>query len=668
MMIFRNIVRSLCPAVVGLGLLAIPSTQVLAQPATKAPPTNPTRRMGFLLQIYDPDRLLGANPLVNMVGTRGSSRTVRPADDGNRRSADVTAGDRIFSAPVPSFPDPGVQITIKSQKQSWSIKVTLDPNNVRALVFLRLSAGKVEQTSRAQTPPSAPRAPSAAVPSETTGSGALLQLHDPQKLLQAPPLVTLTGLLGQVKMVKPRDSGLKEHSDAVKGDQLYSAPLPPFPGGGTITVRSGTLKWVIKVTLDSSTSRPLVLLKLQSGGRISRQTQRSAPLPRVLVKDVVHPSAPGERAAKGRPGFLLQIYDPKRYLKQPPTVTLRGSMGTERIITPHDSGKIQHSDVQRGDRIFSGPAPFFTDGVVNITIRSVRRVWQIKVKVDQEQAQSLVFLQLFAGDKVKEVPRDVAGKPQPPNQVGLGRNLGGVRTVIPTVTRTPRPKSMGGSDRGASGFVMWALLFVTLGLGIAITWALTGRRPRGAARLAAADAAPIAPVRLELEALDAALDGPLARQRVVVLGETPRQSASSRVIRCLERHPLPDELVSAVERLAVVPGPALALLVSDPELLDRAGPADPVVSLQRRVAGRFPLWVVDGPREWEEWKAEIQNTEHGIQNRERGTDGEPGTGNRGTDGEQGTGNRGTDGEQGTVDGEPKTDGEPGSGKKREGEA
>ena len=643
-MVFFNIVRKLSLVVLALGMLAPALTE--AQPARPPPPGNPTKRMGFLLQIFDPEKLLTTEPRVTLKGSQGTARSLRPEDKGNRRSADVAAGDNIYSAPVPGFPDPAVTITIKSGAQSWTIKVKLDPNDIRALVLLKVSAGgKVAQTSRIGS--SQPVAKPGSTPGARTGwpsstpqkkrLGFLLQLHDKNKLMKSPPLVTLTGLMGSVLMVQPKDSGKQIHSDAVAGDGVYSCPASLFPGGVvTISVRSGTLKWVIKIKLNPKEKRPLVVLMLQRRGRV-KQVSRAEVAPPV-AKEVIHPGVPRDpeaprvlgkpdeqvkpgvppTATKGRPGFLLQIYDPKSYLKKPPRVTLRGSLGTERVVIPEDSGKIQHSDVARGDHIFSGPAPFFPDGVVNVTIKSERRTWKIKVKLDPDEAQALVFLQLFKNGKVKEVPRDVVGKPLPPGHVGLGRNLGEVRPVIPTVTRTTRPKGQGSANLG-SGFVLWALAFVTLGLGVAITLALTGRRPRDAARLAASGGAPITPVQLEETAVAAALEGPLAGHRVVLLGDGPRDAP--RVVRCLEQNPLPEELVTAVERLAVSPGPAVALLVTDPELLDRAGPTDPVITLSKRVAQRFPLWVVDGPEEWDIWpenEKEELNKEQKTENRKRG--------------------------------------------------
>ncbi len=615
-LVLLNFVRKLCLLSAVAGLLA--STLAEAQPVKRPPPTKPTSRMGFLLQIYDPGKLLTTDPLVNLVGSRGTKRTVKPKDNGSRLSADVAAGDRVYSAPVPGFPDPAVNVIIKSGTQMWTIKVTL-PTKVRALVLLKLGKnGNVAQSSQL------PGKPPAKKVRPNNPGGFLLQLQDPGKLLKAPPVVTLKNMLGTQRTVRPLDNG--KDPDVTAKDRIYSSPAPILPGRVmNATVRSGQLSWSTVIKLAAKEDRPLVMMILKPNGKVKLGSRADVAPP--VAREVVHPSAPSEPGApgvkptKGRPGFLLQIYDPKSYLKVAPKVTLKGSLGTGRVIVPQDSGKIQHSDVIKGDRVFSAPAPFFPDGMVNIAIKSQRRKWAIKVRMNPEVAQALVFLQLFKNGKIKEVPRDSVGKPLPPGHVGLGggRNLGAVREVIPTVTRPTRPKSQGGSANLGSGFVLWALAFVTLGLGVAITWALTGRKPRGASRLAAPGKQPIAPVQLTADQVAAVLQGPLADHRVVLLGEAP--DGGGDVVRCLEEHPLPEELVTAVEQLAVSPGPPVALLVTDPELLDRAGPTDPAISLSKRVARRFPLYVVDGPEQWEGWNSErgTRNAELGTRNAELGT-------------------------------------------------
>ena len=90
--------------------------------------------------------------------------------------------------------------------------------------------------------------------------------------------------------------------------------------------------------------------------------------------------------------------------------------------------------------------------------------------------------------------------------------------------------------------------------------------------------------------------------RLVVLGELAQPPAN--VFPCQERAPLPVELVRAVERLAVEPGPPVALLLTAPDLLDTPGPGDPLVDLVREVGGRFPLWVVGAPTGWARWTPE----------------------------------------------------------------
>jgi len=96
-----------------------------------------------------------------------------------------------------------------------------------------------------------------------------------------------------------------------------------------------------------------------------------------------------------------------------------------------------------------------------------------------------------------------------------------------------------------------------------------------------------------------ALEGPLKDYRVVCLG--PVAPEHQQIIPCLDQAPLPEELVAAVERLAAAAGNPVALLVTDPSLVERSGRDRHRKALQKQIYGRFPLWVVDGPESWEPW-------------------------------------------------------------------
>ena len=308
-----------------------------------------------------------------------------------------------------------------------------------------------------------------------------------------------------------------------------------------------------------------------------------------------------------RQGFMLKIADHQGLLTKPAKVTLRGSSGTVRKVSPADNGV--RPDVSAGDRIYTAPVPSFPDLIANYEIRSGDNKWTGKFGLDPKDVKATMVVKLARGGKSDPLTEEQARRLIKPMRV-VAKPSAGHRSP-----RGERPKAPAGGaatypDRQASegfsrqakvgpGFVLWALLFVSFGLGLAITVALLGRRSGAAAQLVPPAApSPVAPMRLQ-GPVDAALAGPLASYRVVLLGPAPE--GADGLVTCQDEAPLPDELVAAVESLAVTQGAPVALLLTDKELLDQPDQADPVVTLNKRVAGRFPLWVVDGPEDWELW-------------------------------------------------------------------
>jgi len=301
---------------------------------------------------------------------------------------------------------------------------------------------------------------------------------------------------------------------------------------------------------------------------------------------------------------MLKIMDLDRLMTGPVQVSLEGASGVKRTVTPVDTG--EDIDVIPGDGIFSAPVPGFADSTVKFKIRSGKLIWAGSFKLDPNDLKAAAIIKLGAGGEANTLSEAEA--------MALDKRT----SVVPQPKadhRSPRDPGYQGGGSGAypgrgepgfshrakvgPGFVLWALLFVSFGLCLAVTLALFGRRSRGAALLdRPAPAGRVDPVRLDGSA-DEALNGPLAGHRVVLLG--PQLKGHPDLISCLDQNPLPDELVTAVESLAVTEGPPVALLITDKELLDRPGQADPVSPLNRRVSGRFPLWVQQGPAEWSGW-------------------------------------------------------------------
>ena len=179
------------------------------------------------------------------------------------------------------------------------------------------------------------------------------------------------------------------------------------------------------------------------------------------------------------------------------------------------------------------------------------------------------------------------------------------------------------------GTWLWILLLGGLGVGAGYAKVRLGRRPAGPGRLLGLPEGALSPVRIAPQHVEATLHGPLSTHRVVLLG--PPEWASDRVFPCVEKGPLPLELVRAVEDLATRPGPPVALLVSSADLLDPAGADSTLEDLEHAVAGRFPLWVVDGPAEWEAWVPQNQGETGGSEEGSGppGADGSPWMGGEG---------------------------------------
>ena len=474
----------------GLGLAG--PAQAQQKPTGPGPrPAGPTRqyqhtqqkRMGFLLQVYDKGKLLEGPPEVKLRGSMGTKRTLYPKDDGSRQINDIAKGDGVYCHPVLSFPDPSVEVTVISKKLKWTVNTTLDPDDVRALIFVKLGkAGKAE-----------------VLPKELA--------------------------LGMAVHVPPKEMG---------------APRPRFGR--------------------------------KMGKYIEHHDRKHTDKTRTGEKIIEH-------VDKTRTGEKVVEHQEKKHVDKART--------GEKVI--------EHQEKTHVDKTNTG------------------------AKVTEHQERTHVDRRHVDYDSRNKLPPNfgrIMGKQGPPKmgrQMGksdllaTGIGQGKKKSLIPSMIgqgQDPREGKLG------PGFVLWAISFLTVALGFSITVALSGRRPRTAARLAfASEHEPVAPTRLRTEDVAEALSGPLKDYRVVILGELVDAEGRAleldeqglNIVRCLEDAPLPEELVTAVERTAALGGPPPALLVTDAGRLDRPGPPDPVISLDRRVAARFPLWIVNGPQDWQAW-------------------------------------------------------------------
>jgi len=294
-------------------------------------------------------------------------------------------------------------------------------------------------------------------------------------------------------------------------------------------------------------------------------------------------------AAWGGPrnGFLLQVQDPSGFLQADASITLKGSAGSWRQATLVDDGEMP--DILAGDNIYTQAVPTFPDEQVTFTVTSADRSWTGKATLDPDDVKALVRLRLTSDGRATQVQAPTpSGAPPPTASATQGPQTPVAETVQPAAINL------------GPGAIVWALCLVAAAAGAGLGLVVLGRRARSPAALRVQPADPIAPLRLLSDQVDAALGGPLARHRVVVHG--PLDGTYPHVVQCEEIAPLPIELVAAVQGLAVQPGPPVALLLTRPDGLDSPGPVDPLADLARLVAGRFPVWVVDGPTDWEPWQ------------------------------------------------------------------
>jgi len=299
-------------------------------------------------------------------------------------------------------------------------------------------------------------------------------------------------------------------------------------------------------------------------------------------------------------------------MKKPPRVTLLGSSGASRVVMPRDDGTAE--DVKAGDSFHTSVFPSFPDPKLKIEISSGDKKWNLDVKLDAGDDHAMIIAYVEDNGRVSRlninevmaVMRPKASAPEAPSfgidppreALHIHREKTG-HTGAPRAPSDATKKSKVRAKLGP-GFAIWAVLLVGFGLGLGVTISIMGRRSRPVARLAGVEMeGEHAPVRLQMSQVPAALAGPLSGHRVIAVGEADELELEG-VIPCLDRGPLPDELVAAAEALSLTEGPSPALLILDADSLDRPGPAEAVVDLAAALSGRIPVWVVDGPEQWDQ--------------------------------------------------------------------
>jgi len=268
--------------------------------------------------------------------------------------------------------------------------------------------------------------------------------------------------------------------------------------------------------------------------------------------------------------YPLRILDPAGLLEGEVTVILVGDQGSRKFVAKPETGSQGSAHATPIYATSMEPV----GSTMTIRVINAGNSWVGTLPALKGLDEPEAYVKVLPTGVVELVERSTVSRPLPVE-------------VVPRRASDAKP---------GPGLWLWGVLFLGLGVGGGIGLVVLGRRPRGDCRLDTAAEAPTPPRRLAAADLTSAVRGPLANHRLVVLGEL--EEPLPHVIPCRDRAPLPQELVRAVERLAVVPGPSVGLLLTRPDLLDEAGPGDPLERLAAEIDGRFPLWVVDGPDRW----------------------------------------------------------------------
>jgi hypothetical protein len=265
--------------------------------------------------------------------------------------------------------------------------------------------------------------------------------------------------------------------------------------------------------------------------------------------------------------LLFLVNDPEGLLQGDPQLTLTDAAGMVSTYSPRDNGVLP--DIAEGDALYAQPILGLQSVQVEVMITDGQRSWQDSSIISTDSKTPMLLVELGADGSL-------AFSDSPPASVGP--EDGGERPEIV------------GSDARAQmrwGYWLWAALMTACGVVLARGLLRLKANAQAPARLAV-EAPVVTSRRISTADLDAVCAALVESHRVVVVG--PAQPGT---IACLDAHPLPGEVVAAVEALALSPGRSPALLVTDPSQL--APGADPVAALERRVAGRFPLVVVAAP-------------------------------------------------------------------------
>ena len=321
-------------------------------------------------------------------------------------------------------------------------------------------------------------------------------------------------------------------------------------------------------------------------------------------------SAPANSGSITNYAFMLKVYDPDRHLGDEVKIKVIGvkSGGMTEEIARDKGGA---GDEDPGDRIFSALVNMATETELKLELSSGANRWDTTVSLEVRPGRPInVVLALGAPGQLKHTTLNKVFNLRHGNKFKTARGKSTKKNAF--TKKGPSRTHFRSTGDGASaansptgdekGWLLKAVGFTTLGFLLALITRLTRRREQRKALLDIdlETVEHVLPARLEEDQVPALLAGPLAAHRVVLLGPDLAPPTDN-IIRCLDSSTSPEELVRAVEAMAVRSGLPPALLVSDTEQLSSPITGNPATHLAQRVARRFPLYVVNGPSAWRAW-------------------------------------------------------------------
>lgn len=402
------------------------------------------------------------------------------------------------------------------------------------------------------------------------------------------------------------------HTAGAQPSPKPKSQMPPYPAGNTSTKKTPDIKVKEGATEGIPGMHKGVPGKHQKVAPGKHQgtpgEHKGVPGKHKTQPPKMPSQGPVVGGATGNLAFLIDVQDPSGLCASVPRVLVTSTTGKAEKCTLKNNGK--PPDQKKDDKIYTGAIHKINgSNLATVLVKSGDNEWLVKVSSDKALNSERIILKLSAGGKVSHSfvskPSTESGTPPPPSP-----NKQGPQPDQPLgKTGTTASEETGSSSSGIGPLVITAITAVVL---ICIVLFFKRRkRPQGVALEVEIATGVFPPRRLESEQVGELLAGPLAGHRVVLVGdpEAHEESVEGGVIRCLSDFPFPDELVVAIERLAVTPGLPVALLVTHQDRLPKSSAMDPLDVLAEEVEGRFPLWVVDGFEDWEAFESALAEEE-----------------------------------------------------------